>query len=281
MTELISADDWTATVKPEVGGALASLKWRETDILRPMPEDSGDPLQAACFPLIPYCNRIRFGKFAWQKREVVLPPNLADDLHSLHGLSWQSAWNTVSIAPHMIELAHRYDGSGPWPWAYDALQTFHLSEHGADITVQVTNRANVPMPAGLGLHPYFRKRPESRVRFEAGTTILVDDGNIPTSEREAGDHFAKWSKGAALPPLQVDHCHADWRGEVVIEDDLGRITMTATGTPYLHVYAPLDDTTLCFEPVSHMPDAVNQDPGGMMALPPGCTTSMTMRIAAS
>jgi aldose 1-epimerase len=36
---------------------------------------------------------------------------------------------------------------------------------------------------------------------------------------------------------------------------------------------------LCLEPVSHTPDALNRVPEEMTVLPPGCSASLTMRIA--
>ena len=77
-------------MRAEAGGALAALRHRGIDVLRPMPPDSASPLDAACFPLVPYCNRIRDGRFRFGGREVVLPPNFAPEPHSLHGLSWQA-----------------------------------------------------------------------------------------------------------------------------------------------------------------------------------------------
>ena len=50
MIHLHSAD-WTADVRPEIGGAIASLRHRGQDILRTMPAASTTPLDAACFPL--------------------------------------------------------------------------------------------------------------------------------------------------------------------------------------------------------------------------------------
>jgi aldose 1-epimerase len=83
-----------------------------------------------------------------------------------------------------------------------------------------------------------------------------------------------------LPGETVDHCFAGWGGEAVIEDERGTIAISATGAPHLHVYAPADGSALCCEPVSHTPDALNRAPEEMAILPPGCSTSLTMRLSA-
>ena len=279
MIHLTSAD-WEAELRPEIGGSLAALRHRGVDVLRPMPPDSVDPLQAACFPLAPSCNRIRNGRFAFGGRQVALPPNFPPEPHSLHGLSWQAPWTVTSAADFKAALAHSYDGTGPWPWAYDAEQRIRLGTQGCAITLDLTNRADTPMPCGLGLHPYLRRRPETRLRFTASAMLEVNDGLIPTGQSGNPDRFADWPNGAALPPLTVDHCFAGWDGTALVEDDLGRIRLTARGASHLHVYAPADGSALCCEPVSHTPDALNRAPAEMTMLPPGCTASLTMWISA-
>ncbi len=155
---MLRAGEWEAELRPEVGGSLAALRWRGIEVLRTMPEGSTDPLEAACFPLVPYCNRIRDGRFAWQGRDVALPANFPPEPHSLHGLAWQAPWTLTSTADFKASMAHSYDGNGGWPWAYDAEQRVRLGTQGCAITLDVTNRADTPLPCGLGLHPYFRRR---------------------------------------------------------------------------------------------------------------------------
>lgn len=40
-----------------------------------MAEGTADSLDSACFPLVPYCNRITGGAFAWLGDKVQLPHN--------------------------------------------------------------------------------------------------------------------------------------------------------------------------------------------------------------
>lgn len=280
LTIKLGAGGWQATLRPEVGGALASLTFDGREILRTMPQGSTSPLDAACFPLAPYCNRIREGRFMFGGHETALPLNFPPERHSLHGLSWQRPWRVESQAPSKCVLVDDYDGAGPWPWAYRAEQRVRLGEKGCAITLVLTNQGQTAMPAGIGLHPYFRRRDATRVRFLADHVLLSDPELLPTGVAAPADHFADFAHGAALPAETVDHCFAHWSGEVAIDDDLGTIVMTATGGPHLHLYAPSDGSALCCEPVSHTPDALNRAPEQMIVLPPGCAASLTMTIGA-
>jgi aldose 1-epimerase len=277
VTLRLEADGWAAELRPEIGGCLASLTLNGREVLRTMPEGSRDPLESACFPLVPFCNRIRDARFTWQGREVHLPANFAPEPHNLHGIGWQQPWNVTRNGGFKCSLAHSYDGNGGWPWAYDAEQRVRLGPQGCAITLDVTNRADSPMPCGLGLHPYLRRRPDTRVALAASAMLEVDAGLIPngatTSARE-------WSSGQALPDRTIDHCLVEWDGFARATDDLGSVTVRARGGRFLHLYAPADGSALCLEPVSHQPDALNSAPGQMIVLPPGCTASLTMWISA-
>lgn len=292
----LAADDWRASVLPRHGGALASLSLGGVEVLRTMPplsadpRASADPLTSACFPLVPYANRIAGGTFHLMDEVVHLPRNFPPETSSLHGLGWHDGWDVTSSSSFKCALEHRHPGLGPapwkgdigtWPWAYQAQQRVRLGRQGCAISLDITNRSNMAMPAGLGLHPYFRRRPETTVRFEAEGVVMVDDALIPTGEIAAPDLFGNFARGAALPRETVDHCFTDWHGMAVIEDDLGTITITARGAPHLHLYAPANGSVLCLEPVSHLPDALNSQPVNMTCLPPGCTASLQMWIEAT
>ncbi|HSG55161.1 MAG TPA: hypothetical protein VLA45_06875 [Paracoccaceae bacterium] len=287
---IVSDSGWQARVLPGCGGALASLSLDGVEVLRTMPQASTDPLASACFPLVPYANRIAGAAFPLGEDVVRLPHNFLPETSSLHGLGWQESWDLVSTAPFKCALEHRHDGLGPapwkgdistWPWAYHAQQRVRVGPKGCAVSIDVTNRSNMAMPAGLGLHPYFRRRPETRLRFEAQGVVMVDDALIPTGATAAPGLFGDFARGASLPGETVDHCFANWHGMAVIEDDLGTITVTARGTPHLHIYAPADGSALCLEPVSHVPDALNRQPVNMTCLPPGCTASLQMWISAT
>ncbi|TIX50974.1 aldose 1-epimerase [Alteraurantiacibacter aquimixticola] len=285
----LSGGGWQAGVLPEMGGWLTSLTCNGTEVLRTMPAGSREPLQAACFPLVPYTNRIADGAFRWLGDTVQLPRNFAPETCSIHGMGWKSEWRVVSGREFKCAMVHEWEGLGPrpwkagidrWPWAYHAQQRIRLGPKGCAITLNLTNRSNVPMPAGLGLHPYFRRRRETRLSFRSNGIWMVDEAQIPTGEIAPSDRFADFASGAPLPAETIDHCYLLWDGVARIKDDLGTITLTATGAPYLHVYAPADGSALCLEPVSHMPDALNQDPAGITSLPPGCSASLQMEISA-
>ncbi len=72
-------------------------------------------LDAASFPLVPYCNRVSDGRFLFRGREVILSPNMPGDPSPLHGQGWLAPWPVESASATQAELVYRHD-PGEWPW---------------------------------------------------------------------------------------------------------------------------------------------------------------------
>ena len=62
---------------------------------------------------------------------------------------------------------------------------------GCAVTLVLTNRSAEAMPAGIGLHPYFRRAPESEVRFDAGHVLLSGADLRKANLSNANLHGAK------------------------------------------------------------------------------------------
>src|SRR5690348_7426557 len=84
-------------LSPSVGGAISAFEWTAEGARRPILRKCHTPLEkvldADCFPLVPYVNRIRGGCFTFRGRTVRLAPNMPGDPSPLHGQGWLSPWN--------------------------------------------------------------------------------------------------------------------------------------------------------------------------------------------
>jgi len=92
----LRADGAGLTLAPSIGGAVTRY-WLERDgatweWLRPAPV-------MAAFPLVPYSNRIREGRFAFRGRTVALPLNRPPERHAIHGHGWQARWQVIEAGP--------------------------------------------------------------------------------------------------------------------------------------------------------------------------------------
>lgn len=264
---------------PGVGGSIRELTRNGRDVLRHAPEDVADPLLTACFPLVPYTNRIALGCFAFGGKTYRLPRNFGDHPHSLHGIGWQSQWSLEAAGEATATLSLDHGGDDRWPWRFRAEQRVELDDGGCEIALHLVNLADEAMPAGLGLHPYFPRDEKTRLMFTAQRMWLGDDTMIPTRP-VAADSLGDWSAGSGFPDRLIDNSFDGWAGRAIIESDsAGTIRISATGAPVVHLYAPPDADFLCVEPASHLPDALNQG-FAMDVLAPGETKILTLRIEA-
>ena len=139
-------------LSPSLGGAIRGLNWVSGDgasrpLMRACLAEEPTVLDMASFPLVPYVNRLRGGRFDFRGREVRLQPNMAGDISPLHGQGWLSPW-TVESAGECSARLHFEHQPGEWPWSYEAVQTFDLDEGGLSLVLSCTNLSGEPMPCG-------------------------------------------------------------------------------------------------------------------------------------
>ncbi|MEO9130904.1 MAG: aldose 1-epimerase [Sphingomonas sp.] len=283
MAVALAGAGWELELLPALGGAIGALRHRGADILRPTPDGATDPLQSACFPLVPYANRIAGGGFTFAGREVQLPLNFGDHPNTLHGTAWQRAWEIVEQGPDRAVLTQSHDGTGGWPWAWRAEQLFELDEQGLSVALTLTNQSVEPMPAGIGLHPYFAISPGTRLRLNAERVWLTDAVQIPSGPVPA-DHFGDWATGASIAQAGfIDNSYEGWDGLATLATALDGgdhiVRVSAEGARDLHLYHPEGESFCCLEPVSHLPDAFNRAGAAFDILAPGATITLMMRIA--
>lgn len=270
---------WELELQPALGGSVAAFRRHGADIFRPAAAGADHPLLTACFPLVPYANRIADGRFSVGGEAYALPRNVQGQDHPLHGVGWLTAWTVETADGRHATLGHRHYGDEHWPWAYAAEQRFALDDDGLRITLSVTNRDARPMPVSLGLHPYFAKARVDRLQFTAEGVWLVDAGLLPT-ERAPADGLGDWAGGDTVDrPALIDNSYAGWAGEAIIARDDGDLRLTGEGTPFLHLFVPPGQDFFCVEPVTAMPDALNRTPPVMLAPGEVCAISMTVTTA--
>lgn len=270
----LDAHGWSLALRPELGGAIAQLRHAGRDVLRPTPPDATDPLETACFPLVPYANRIAQGRFDFDGQGYRLPPNFGDHPHSLHGVGWQSAWQVVTHGIDHVVLRHEHGGGGGWPWAYRAEQRLTLARDAMRAELSLTNLSERTAPAGLGFHPYFPLDDSSRLRFTAARVWQVDATALPTVPAPA-DHFGDWTAGRAVADDGlIDNSFEGWDGSAIVEQANGGYRLEAHGASVLHLYRPPGLDFFCIEPTSHLPNAINS--GSMPVLAPRATLTLQM-----
>ena len=246
---------------PAIGGCITGLRHRGRNLLRPASArffEQQDAREAASFPLVPFSNRVADGRFAFAGAVYQLDRNSPPEPHAIHGHGWQHAWTVrkASARSAVLEFAHRIAGT---PFDYRATQSFALAEDGLSVTLEIANTGGTPMPAGLGLHPYFLRSEAVTLCARLEHVWRADARKLP---QERAPLPPEWDFGNALrvATLALDNCFGGWRGTAAIrwpERDLGLVITADPVFGHLVIYIPAGQDFFCVEPVSHVNDGFN------------------------
>lgn len=276
------------TLAPSRGGSIARFDYLDRGgtaipVLRGIaPSETTSVLDMGSFPLVPYVNRIRGGRFPFRGREVALAPNMAGDPSPLHGQGWLGEWTVESLGEREARLSFRHE-AGEWPWAYDAAQHFHLDDSGLSLRLSCTNRSDEPMPCGLGFHPYFPCDGSTVLDTGVACAWTVDDRVLPVDKVPAEGRYDL--QGRRICGQGLDNGFGGWdgRARMATEGMPFRVELSSPDARFFQVYSPESGGLYVAEPVTHANAALNEPEEawpelGLRVLDPGASMSLTMRL---
>jgi len=293
--------DAVVRVAPDLGAVITSFAFRGRPVLRETPEPVSELINVratACYPLVPYSNRIRDARLRFRGTDYTLARNFGAHPHSIHGVGWQRAWSIAGVRRDRLQLTleHVADAAGApaWPWPFRATQTFELARdangNGAVLAVTLTlaNSGAGAFPFGLGWHPFFSADAATTVSFIASSMWENDATQLPLRRVDVPPSLP-FAAARPLAGLAIDNVFSAWNGRAVIinrSTGIRAILAADRACSNLVVYAPPNASFIALEPVTHETDAFNRSEDGAAGtgcrtLPPGCAFSCTMRVAAS
>lgn len=275
----LEAGSLVCEIEPRLGGCIAGLWLGGVPVLRSARADQlTSARQAGSYPLVPFSNRIAQASLQWQGTRHPLVQNNAPEPHAIHGVGWQRPWEVLESDGQFVLMAYEHPADASWPFAFDSSQTLRLREGALELTLSLTNQSREPAPAGLGWHPFFVKRPGSRLSFEATGRWEMGPDKLPT-HRVAGPGL-----DAECAALDVDHCYDGWTGVAVLRDELLHTRVTSN-LGRLVVFTNSQRDSVAIEPVSHVNNALalvhaggDADALGLAILQPGESVSAQMTI---
>ena len=264
-------------VDAECGGAIREFSCGRHPVLRPAPSSATtEPIELACFPMVPYVNRIAGGRFQFGVRQVQLSKNWAQDPHPLHGQGWLGRWTVAQVSASAARL--QFEGGGDeWPWRYRAEQRFALAPDGLTIELSAENLGTGQMPLMLGLHPYFPNAARTRLQTRLPRVWRTDQAALPLEEIATP---AEWGFDPARPvsAQPLDHCFAGWNGIATLYSPEQTINLQASNCSFLHIYVPAGRDFFCLEPQSAAAGVLGRGGPGVELVPPGERRAISLRI---
>lgn len=284
----IGNDSLRATVST-LGGtllqfrALCDGKW--LDILRPVTVDEKTPaLQSACFPLVPFGNRVAGNRFDHAGASYTLTPNQSWDAHYVHGDGWLNPWTATAARHDALTLVYEHAASVATPYAYRAEQHFALSGNSMELTLSVSN-LGVTLPFGLGWHPYFVLESDTLLTAPATSHWLEGKHYLPAEQASVPPEL-DFNEPRLLPRRWVNNGFAGWsqRARIVWPTRGLALTIDAPQADYYFLFVGDTDFDpsyrhdyFCFEPMTHAADSHSgPDLRGLVSLQAGETAELSM-----
>ncbi len=284
--------DLELDLRADCGGAVTALRLLggsgPIDLLRPASAQTiadRNALDTACYPLVPFSNRVMGGRFEFGGREYRLEPNMPPYPHPLHGHGWTARWEVRNKSATTATLAFSHD-EDDYPSSYEAVQKFKLSESGLTITFELRNTGKEAMPCGLGLHPFFPKPDDTVLETTTKTVWLNLDNGDPAARIDVPERWS-FAGGKPLGDVQLDNCFDGWdKSATITWPSRGlRIRLTAEGpAEHVVIYAPAGQQFVCVEPVTNANNAFNLSQRGVknvgvQVLQPGAVLTLVMKLA--
>ena len=271
----LRAGELRLALRPDLGGSVAGLWLGDVAVLRSTePAGLESSRLSGCYPLVPYSNRLGYRRFRWLGHDHTTAPNFDDNPHSVHGVAWQRPWAVMSSSATEAEIAYTHTPDAHWPFAFHARQRFVLTAAGLEVHLAFTNQEASSQPVGLGWHPYFPRRPRSRLHIELSERWDSDASGLPTR------HVPQPGIDSDVAHLAFDNCFQGWRGPARIRDEKLSLRLSSS-LPYLVVFTPDSKPYYCVEPVSHVSNAIHMaDPlaHGLRAVAAGATFDAWMKL---
>jgi aldose 1-epimerase len=237
----LAAADAQAVLAPANGGRVAGLRVDGLELLR-----QGD--RFGCFPMVPWCGRVRDGRFlsggAVQQMPLNAPP------HAIHGTTRESPWRVASRTD--TEAVLTYDLVDPWPYPGRVTQVFTLTPDALTLTMSVETYES-SFPAQIGWHPWF-----NRTLGDGGEDVRLDFAPAWQEERGA-DHLPTGNRIDPRPG-PWDDCFGMPDGVDVTLTWPGRLELKVASREEWVVVYDEQAEAVCVEPQTGPPNGLNTHP---------------------
>jgi aldose 1-epimerase len=292
----VTHGDYALTVTPGFGARLVRFRHKGRDLLRPTPDSViAKPILYgfAGFPLMPYSGPLfgrdfPYGGFNFAGVRHELGRNIREEPTMTHGEAFVRAFSVTEQTGSMVDMTMIHDPTpGTFPFRFRGQVRYSLSDKGLSILLRLTSLDHRPMPAGLGIHPYFPKPPGTRLKFFSLAVWppdgpdVIDKGAVPLSEG------LSFNDGPDVSTMVVDRLYEGWDGHAeVIAPDGHRTVIEADGVlDKMQIYSAWDYPYVCVEPVSNTNDGFNRMEAGVGShgvriLDPNRSIEGTVRIYA-
>jgi aldose 1-epimerase len=256
---------------PGQGGRLGQITLGDRQLLRGPEHSALGWAWWGSYPMLPWVNRIPGGVARFRGETITVPVNWPDGT-AIHGLVAERPWQVENADGHTAALTIEAELDR---YQVRSRQTFALDADALDLEIEVVNLAAWPVPAGVGIHPWFVAAP---VRVPADLAWPGDgpmpDG-LPRSVRPDED------LRQAVSAAPMDRCFTGLTGS---NADIGDLTLSWRGPITQVVVYSGQPGFVCIEPQTMATDGFRLaeegvEGTGVIVLEPGASLTVGYRLS--
>jgi galactose mutarotase-like enzyme len=202
----------------EIGGGIRSYTYEGHDVI-----DGFGPGEWAHGGrgqvLAPWPNRLDGGSYEFWGQEAQAALDEPELGNAIHGLVRWLAWHVVARAQNVVTVGCTLRPTPGYPFILQLRIEYRLGRKGLSVTTSAQNLGEVPLPFGLGFHPYLTAgtpRIDTTVlSFSATRRLAVDARALPTGETRPvdGTEF-DFRTARAIGPTRLDTAFTGLRRDV-------------------------------------------------------------------
>ncbi|MFF4578490.1 aldose 1-epimerase family protein [Streptomyces sp. NPDC001389] len=237
--------------------------------------------------LVPWPNRIRDGRYAWEGRELQLPLTEPAAGNAIHGLLRWVPWRVAEESADRAVLDVELRPQPGYPFHLRVGVEYALDGHGLEVAVTARNLGPDTAPYGFGQHPYVMAGTasvdEAVLTLPARTRLVTDGRGLPVAAEPVAGTEYDLRAPRPLGTLRLDTPFGDLErdadGRAVVRlahpsGALGTDVWLGPGADWVQLYT--GDTlppgerrrAVAVEPMTCPPDAFRSGTG-LVALAPG------------
>jgi aldose 1-epimerase len=225
--------------------------------------------------LYPWPNRMGEGIWMFSDREAHAPVDDVERDTAIHGIVRWRPFRIEAVNQNRCVLSLLLHPTPGYPFLSEVAVAYHLGSLGLTVTTTVTNRDDVPIPFGLGFHPYLAVTTPTiegaLLEVPARAFVAVNERRLPTGEiLPVGGHLLDFTSKKSLSGHELDVTFTE-----LMRDDFGLATVSVTDAaggsvelsmdrnfPYVQVFTgdTLERgrrrTAVAVEPMTCPPDAL-------------------------
>ncbi|MBS1566613.1 MAG: aldose 1-epimerase [Bacteroidetes bacterium] len=234
--------------------------------------------------LSPFPCRIREGKYLYEGEEMEFTRKEPDGA-ALHGLLYDKAfsimgeWADDTCASVLLKYNYREEEDG-YPFRYRCEVRYTLLPDAVlQVTTNIINLDELPLPVADGWHPYFRLEGDMSgwlLYFNADRQLELDDSLVPTGRLL---HYPAFCVERPIGQTELNHCFllnpGNGGSACSLRHPANGLRLDIypdNAYPYLQLYTPPRRDSIAIESLSAPPDAFNNKIG-LLLLAPGETRS--------